>query len=109
MKGWSCTKWVINTTNINDDLVEYTLNGATIATAVFEQSVSSSISQLKSSNNNLTIYPNPTETQINFSATLSGNVITSYSIHYTKLYDGTDGEQLAGKKIFKANVNSKYR
>ena len=75
MKGWSCTKWVINTTNINDDLVEYTLNGATIATAVFEQSVSSSIPQLKSSNNNLTIYPNPTETQINFSETLCGNVV----------------------------------
>lgn len=75
MKGWSCTKWVINTTNINDDLVEYTLNGATIATAVFEQSVSSSIPQLKSSNNNLTIYPNPTETQINFSETLCGNAV----------------------------------
>lgn len=75
MKGWSCTKWVINSTNINDDLVDYSLNGATIATAVFEQNGSNSISQVKSSANNLSIYPNPAETQINFSENLSGKAI----------------------------------
>jgi len=55
-------------------LIDYTLNGATIATAVFEQSGATKVAEAKASgNDNLTIYPNPAETQINFSKDISGN------------------------------------
>ena len=73
MKGWTCTKWTINGTNINDDLIDYTLNGVTVATAIFEQNTPSGVAEARVSSNNLTIYPNPAETQINFSEDLSGN------------------------------------
>jgi len=73
MKGWTCTKWTINGTNINDDLIDYTLNGATVATAIFEQNLPSGVAEKRASSNNLTIYPNPAETQINFSEDVSGN------------------------------------
>jgi hypothetical protein len=75
MKGWTCTKWTINGTHINDDLIDYTLNGATVATAVFEQNSSTQVAETRVSSNNLTIYPNPAETQINFSEELSGNAV----------------------------------
>lgn len=74
MKGWTCAKWIINGTNISSDLIDYTLNGATVATVVFEQNSGSGVSQVKVSNN-LSIYPNPAETQINFSENLSGNAV----------------------------------
>ena len=73
MKGWTCTKWNINGTNINDDLVDYTLNGATIATAIFEQNSTDGVIEIETSNVNLTIYPNPAESQLNFSEDLRGN------------------------------------
>jgi hypothetical protein len=75
MKGWICTKWIINGTSINDDLIDYTLNGTTVATAVFEQSIASGVAEMRLSSNNLKIYPNPTETQINFSEDLSGSAV----------------------------------
>lgn len=75
MKGWTCAKWIINGTNINGDFIDYTLNSATVATVVFEQNSGSGVSQTKASNNNLSIYPNPAETQINFSENLSGNAV----------------------------------
>lgn len=73
MKGWTCTKWTINGTNINDDLIDYTLNGVTVATAIFEQNTPSGVAEARMSSNSLAIYPNPAETQINFSEDLSGN------------------------------------
>lgn len=73
MKGWTCTKWIVNGTNISDDLIDYTLNGTTIATAIFEQNSPSGVAEKRASSNNLTIYPNPAETQINFSEDVSGN------------------------------------
>ena len=95
MKGWSCTKWVINSTNINDDLVDYTLNDATIATANFEQNSTNSISKVKSAGNNLSIYPNPAETQINFSENLSGNAV---------IYN-TDGKIIKQTYVYGNTIN----
>jgi hypothetical protein len=95
MKGWSCTKWVINSTNINDDLVDYTLNDATIATANFEQNAINSMSQMKSAGNNLSIYPNPAETQINFSENLSGNAV---------IYN-TDGKIIKQTYVYGNTIN----
>lgn len=95
MQGWSCSKWVINSTNIIDDLVEYTLDGATIAIAFFEQNASSINPQLKSPNKNLNIYPNPAETQINFSETLNGDAV---------IYD-TEGRIVKKTYIYGNNIN----
>ena len=64
---------IVNGTNISDDLIDYTLNGTTIATAIFEQNLPSGVAEKRASSNNLTIYPNPAETQINFSEDVSGN------------------------------------
>ncbi|MPM91946.1 hypothetical protein SDC9_139080 [bioreactor metagenome] len=74
MKGWTCVKWIINGTNISSDFIDYTLSSATVATVVFQQNSGSGVSQVKVSNN-LSIYPNPAETQINFSENLSGNAV----------------------------------
>jgi hypothetical protein len=73
MKNWTCTKWTINGADITNDLIDYTLNSTTIATAVFEQNSSTGIGQVRSANNNLTIYPNPANSHINFSENVNGN------------------------------------
>ncbi|MDR1120625.1 MAG: T9SS type A sorting domain-containing protein [Dysgonamonadaceae bacterium] len=76
MNGWKCEKWIINGTDVNSDMIDYTLNTATVATAVFEQnsSTGTEVFSLRAANdNNLTIYPNPADTHVSFSENISGN------------------------------------
>lgn len=75
MNNWTCKKWIINGTNIDSDMVDYTLNSPTVATVVFEQNFDTKVTETRAANNNLTIYPNPAETQINFSEDINGNAI----------------------------------
>lgn len=71
MQGWKCARWKINDTNIDDDMVHYTLTGSTVATAIFEQESSTGIDKI-SSMNNLTIYPNPASNVIYLSEEMNG-------------------------------------
>jgi hypothetical protein len=94
MKGWTCAKWIINGTNISSDFIDYTLSSATVATVVFQQNSGSGVSQVKVSNN-LSIYPNPAETQINFSENLSGNAV---------IYN-TDGKIIKQTYVYGNTIN----
>jgi len=95
MNGWICKKWTINGTDIDKDMVDYTLNSATVATAVFEQNSPSGVVETKAASNNLTIYPNPAETQINFSEDLSGNAV---------IYN-TDGRIMKQIYVYGSGIN----
>ena len=74
MQGWICKRWDINSTGIIDDMIDYTITGSTIATAIFEQVSGAGISNAPMVQN-LELFPNPAETQINFSDNLDGNAV----------------------------------
>lgn len=73
MQGWTC-KWNINGTIVSDDMIDYTLNDKILATAIFSQEIGNALSNDVISQN-ITLFPNPTQSQINFSEILNGNVI----------------------------------
>ncbi|MDR3706175.1 MAG: T9SS type A sorting domain-containing protein [Paludibacteraceae bacterium] len=72
MKGYECTKWVINGQEVASDMVDYTVSDTTTAIAVF----SATNSSLKSATaaNEITIFPNPATDQITLSEEVNGTV-----------------------------------
>ena len=74
MQGWICKRWDINSTSIIDDMIDCTINGSTIATAIFEQVSGAGISNAPIAQN-LELFPSPAENQISFSDNLNGNAV----------------------------------
>lgn len=96
MKGWTCEKWTINGMDIEEDMIDYTLEESTIATAVFnKKDLPTKINQYKNSDNDLAIFPNPTEAQINFSEHIRGNAV---------IY-GTDGKIVKQIYVYGNGIN----